>query len=339
MPVPREVRDAFGTWTVRRAWPSSRGYDLELEHADGRIRAGRWRDGQQELSPVGRDRHLPARAEAAAAGTVISWRRGRRAVLRTHDDSGYLKVVRPEAVASLARAHADAGSFRGGFVTPEVTVRDAAGCVHLSRISGRTLHDLGADARLTDDDVCAAWSGWARGWGEVLAMPPGGEGAVHTPDDEAAVLLRWRDHAVAAGSRAATAAAFDRAAQALLVDAGGHFVPAHRDLHDKQVLWDGRRAGLIDLDTAARAEPALDLANLRAHVAWRHAQGRMSASRAEAARSAVDRVASRAGVDPRRMNAYETSSRLRLGAVYLFRPAWHATARRWLALHAGQTRR
>lgn len=336
---PREVRDDDGTWTVRRAWPSSSGCDLEVEHADGRLRAGRWREDRWELVAPDRDRHLPALARAWSAGTTVSWRRGRRAVLRAHDGSGFLKVVRREALSSLTRAHTGADAFRRGFVTPEVALVDAEGCVHLSHIAGRTLHDLGADTRAADDTVRDAWRAWARGWEGVLAASVAGTGTVHTHADEAAVLRRWRDEAVGVGMTAATAAAFDRAADALSTDPGEPTAPAHRDLHDKQVLWDGRRAGLIDLDTTARAEPALDLANLRAHIAWRRAQGRLSPARAAAAQAAVDGVAARADVDPRRVAAYETSTRLRLGAVYLFRPAWRGTAQRWLTALADQTSR
>lgn len=336
---PREVRDEHGPWRVRRAWPSSSGCDLEVVHADGRLRAGRLRNGEVELLPGGRDTHLPALSRAWASGTTVSWRRGRRVVLRAHDGSGYLKVVRSESIAAISRAHDRAEAFRGGFVTPDVTLADPAGCVHLSRVAGRTLHDLGADPGTPNAVVHAAWAGWARGWERVLAAPVAADAAPHTAADEAEVLLRWRDHALRAGVASAVAVAFDRAADALVTGVGDASTPAHRDLHDKQVLWDGRRAGLIDLDTAARAEPALDLANLRAHVAWRQGQGRLSAPRALAALSAIDGVATRAHVDSERIAAYEASTRLRLGAVYLFRPAWHDRAARWLTRCAAQTSR
>ncbi|MCJ1709451.1 hypothetical protein [Microbacterium sp. VKM Ac-2923] len=335
---PHEVHDEHGRWRVRRAWPSSSGCDLEVVHADGRLRAGRLRDGDVELLLAGHDKHLPALSRVWSSGTTVSWRRGRRVVLRAHDGSGYVKVVRRESVAAITRAHDRAASFREGFVTPDVTLLDAAGCVHLSRVDGRTLHDLGADPGIPDAEVHAAWNGWARGWERVLAAPSAADAAPHTATAEAEILLRWRDHALRVGVEQAVAAAFDRAAAALVIDAGDATAPAHRDLHDKQVLWDGHRAGMIDLDTAARAEPALDLANLRAHVAWRRWQGRLSASRAVAALRAIDGVAARSDVDPMRIAAYEASTRLRLGAVYLFRPAWHARAAQWLGACASQTR-
>lgn len=336
---PREVRDENGRWRVRRAWPSSNGCDLEVIHADGRLRAGRLRGDRVELLADGADKHLPALARAWSTGTTVSWRRGRRVVLRTHDGSGYVKVVRPESVAAITRAHERAAAYRGGFATPDVALLDPAGCVHLSRVDGRTLHDLGADPGIPDAEVRTAWDGWARGWERVLTAPVAADAAEHSAADEAGILLRWRDHALRAGVASTVAAAFDRAAAALEMNAGEASAPAHRDLHDKQVLWDGHRAGLIDLDTAARAEPALDLANLRAHVGWRRGQGRLSASRAFAALNAIDGVATRANVDSERIAAYEASTRLRLGAVYLFRPAWHDRAVQWLTRCATQTNR
>lgn len=336
---PREVHDEHGRWRVRRAWPSSNGCDLEVVHADGRLRAGRLRDDRVELLADGRDKHLPALERAWSTGTTVSWRRGRRVVLRAHDGSGYVKVVRSESLAAITRAHDRAASFRAGFVTPDVTLLDAAGCVRLSRVDGRTLHDLGADPGTPDAVVHAAWDGWARGWERVLAAPVAADAAPHTAAAEAEILLRWRDHALRAGVDSAVAVAFDRTAAALTVDAGEASTPAHRDLHDKQMLWDGHRAGLIDLDTAARAEPALDLANLRAHVAWRRGQGRLSPARALGALEAIDRVAARSNVDPARIAAYEASTRLRLGAVYLFRPAWRTRAAQWLIRCAAETGR
>ncbi|MFJ4036768.1 hypothetical protein ACIPVB_01670 [Microbacterium sp. NPDC090007] len=336
---PRVVHHGGEQWSVRRAWPSSNGCDLEVMHADGRLRAGRWRDGRAHLLEPGVDRHLPALAQVSAAGPVISWRRGRRIVIRANDGGGFVKVVRRETVDTITRAHERAESFRRGFATPALTVLDDTGAVRLSRVAGSTLFDLGADRRVSDTAVRTAWCAFSRGWERVLTAPPDPDAARYTPADEAEVLVRWRDHALRAGVDPGTAAAFDRAARQLVTDPGDPSAAAHRDLHDKQILFDGDSVGLIDLDTAARAEPALDLGNLRAHVAWRLAQGRLSVARARGARDAIDEVTARAEVDPARVAVYEKSTRLRLGAVYLFRPAWRTAAARWLAVEAAQTRR
>jgi aminoglycoside phosphotransferase (APT) family kinase protein len=42
--------------------------------------------------------------------------------------------------------------------------------------------------------------------------------------------------------------------------------PAHRDFYYGQVLWDGKRLSILDLDDAAVADPALDVANFLGHL-------------------------------------------------------------------------
>ncbi len=59
----------------------------------------------------------------------------------------------------------------------------------------------------------------------------------------------------------------------------------HRDLHDKQVVV-GAHIGLLDLDTLAVGERALDLANALAHLELRVDQGLMTAAAAGVARRA-----------------------------------------------------
>ncbi len=47
----------------------------------------------------------------------------------------------------------------------------------------------------------------------------------------------------------------------------------HRDFHEKQILLDEQRLWMIDFDTLALADPALDLGNLAAHIELNHLQG------------------------------------------------------------------
>ncbi len=107
-------------------------------------------------------------------------------------------------------------------------------------------------------------------------------------------------------------------------------MPAHRDLHDKQLLaGDGASIGLLDFDTLTLAEPALDLANLRVHLLLRRDQGRWSPARTGVALAAVDRVLDGSGVDPERTRAYAAATALRLACVHAYRPADRAVALQW----------
>jgi len=96
-------------------------------------------------------------------------------------------------------------------------------------------------------------------------------------------------------------------------------VTLHRDLHDKQILLRSDGVGLIDLDTSAPGDPAIDIANLVVHMRLRYWQ----------AHSSIDPLAAREailegyGAPPdlrRRLDLYERATALRLACVYAFRP-------------------
>jgi len=105
----------------------------------------------------------------------------------------------------------------------------------------------------------------------------------------------------------------------------------HRDLHVKQVLVtaDGE-VGVLDLDTLAKGDPAVDVANFLAHLELRSLQGHYSPDRAGLAAAAfVD------GYRPdralrARLTAYTAATRVRLACVYAFRPRWRHLARHLL---------
>src|SRR5699024_9179538 len=102
----------------------------------------------------------------------------------------------------------------------------------------------------------------------------------------------------------------------------------HRDLHDQQVLIspNQQRPGLLDLDTAAWGEPALDVANVLAHLDLRVRQDLLTQWRAAAAREAFLGALAPDGATRSRVDAYQVAARLRLSAVYALRPRWRAMA-------------
>ncbi|MCJ1696058.1 hypothetical protein MT349_09695 [Rathayibacter caricis] len=335
--VPSAVIEDGVTWTVSRAWPAPDGADLEAS-AEGSadVRGGHWSaDRGVELLPAGTDRRLPALAHARREGAVVVHRPRRRAVIRAADGRSFLKVLRPHAAPAVVAAHASAEAFAAGFDLPRVLHRDddPEGLVRFSALPGRTVLEVGADPRTVPEQWRAVWERWAEGWS--LLPEAGSDLPVHGPEAEAAVVATWAAHAATLlppERRADVLAAADRAAGSLLAGSAEPLVLAHRDLHDKQLLAsDDGRLALLDLDTAARAEAALDLGNLRAHLRLRTAQGLLSAASAAAATAIVDRAAERAGAPPHRLEAYESAARLRLACLYLFRPAWRSLAARSLA--------
>lgn len=212
--------------------------------------------------------------------------------------------------------------------------------VDLERVPGRPLHELG-------DAGVAGWRRLARVWPDVVrgaaaraALPE------HTGAHEAAVLHRWLVRTRAAGALDALDAAaggrgriergVERACAALGEDPRPAVV-AHRDLHDGQLLWDGRELSLIDLDTAAAAEAALDLGNLAAHVDLMRVTGRLGAAAHDRVLGLLDDVASRLPTTARRLRAYTDAARLRLALVHVFRPGAGAWLAAWTHLALNST--
>ena len=125
----------------------------------------------------------------------------------------------------------------------------------------------------------------------------------------------------------------------------------HRDLHDKQLLLpepgSGQtRIGLIDVDTLAVGERALDIANLLAHLDLRRRQGLLAPARAARAADAFRETACRRrdsgqGTRSRRGDAVSRvedrvrvhldAARLRLAGVYAGRAGSEMLARGLLA--------
>lgn len=345
--LPAAVRTGGEFATVARAWPlgdpDGQRLDLRFEGRDTeeRVRAGRLTlaadtgDGYRllavELAPPGRDPRLPTLATAAARGEVVVHRLGRRAVVRA--GGSYLKVVRPRAAAELAERTgvARARAQAAGLDAPEVLSR-TDGTVELSVLPGESLHLLGGAGEPSRWD--AAWQAWAQRWpafarGDQRGLP------AHTAADESVVVEKAVRGALAAGVLTDPSGRLGSRVEQVLgalgtpMDRPGPVV-SHRDLHDKQVLV-GERVGVLDLDTVALAEPALDLANLAVHARLRVDQGLWSPQRHRTAVAAIEAVAGELAVPAQRMQAYAAATVLRLAALYAFRPRWQGLARTWAA--------
>lgn len=348
-PTPRGVLDHQGArLTIRRTWPSDNGrLTIEaVEEDTGHLRAGHLEpEGTVTLTPFGEDPALAGLPAAVDAGELLVHRFTKRAVVKT--DSAFLKLLPARKVARVIAAHATAAQLIGaaGIATPRVTAVNG-GTLTLSIVPGVSLYDLGSSsvgAGGTDDDLATlerAWSVWADHWPAFAAAPRGEATPLpsYRPEDEVETLMSWmaRCHGFGALPVPATAlrSAVHDAAGLLLVGTPQTPALSHRDLHDKQVLISSGSTskgvlGLIDCDTLALAEPALDLANLLVHLSFREAQGLLSARRRAVGERAILEVAEELSVPEDRMNAYSRSTKLRLACVYAFRPRWRELTEDW----------
>jgi streptomycin 6-kinase len=335
------------TWELVRAWPRPSG-DVPLELAriddDGTRRGlvGRWYpdadaaareraridgarlgdDPRLLLQPDGADRKLPGLAPSLAAGaTLIAHRPGKRAVVRT-PDGRFVKFVRDGRTATMARRHRQLARALGetAVVPPVLDARDDA--LVLEPMPGHP--PLQRDAAGSERDFERVGRMLGR-----LAQDPGDNLPVHDALAEADVTRGWVERAARAGRLPTTDV--EHALRALIAQPGTPLTCAHRDLHDGQLLLTDDRLVVLDPDTLSRAEPALDLANLLVHLDLRVAQGLLSPAGRTRARAAILRAAAPSTPTLRRLEAYDRACRLRLAAVYAFRPRWHALAQRWFA--------
>ncbi|MGM1030213.1 MAG: hypothetical protein ACQEWM_10175 [Actinomycetota bacterium] len=343
--VPLHVELDGDAWTVERAWPP-RGDDprIPLEaRSRGRVRGGHWSEqGGVELLAPDDDAGLAALGAIARVGTVVAHRPGRRAVVRLDDGSGFAKVVARGRAGRVLDAHARGAAFGRRFRVPEVGAHafPPTEVVRFTPIGGRTVAELGADPHLDEAAWGELWRAWAHHWPDVVVSPDAGL-PTHDAADEARVMADWAarvgdfETGCLAERLRATAAALAAELAALPPVAP---VLAHRDLHDTQLLWSRDEGiGVLDLDTSALADPALDLGNLSAHVDLAVAQGGWSRARAAVAEHAIARAAAELGVTADRLAVWRAAARFRVACVHRIRPRWRDRAGRDLWAYASRS--
>lgn len=328
--VPATVAAGEDVVTVARAWPGrDDGVTVEGRDQHGRLRAGTvTRDGTVTLLPHGVDRRLPALADLLAPpddGRLVVHRAGRRAVVRHAD--GYTKVVRPGRAAGVAAASRTGRALaaRAGLAAPAVLHEDDS-TVTCDVLPGRPVHELSQEP-----GWAPVWDAWATAWTRLQDLDATEGLAAHTDEDEAQVLRTWAARAGGAGVLPeAWQDRVEQVARRLEGQAGpGRLVPTHRDLHDKQLLWDGAALGVLDLDTACLAAPELDPANLAVHADLRRVQGLWSEDAAAVVARAAREVALAGGADADRLAVAELATVVRLACVYAFRPTWREVVLDW----------
>ncbi|WP_040283631.1 hypothetical protein [Tessaracoccus massiliensis] len=351
--IPSHLDTPEGPTTVTRAWferidEGLRRLSFEGRDEEGRLRAGLvWfdddaRPARVELTRYGRDKKLPALERLLADGELLVHRAGRRAVVRTPD--GFAKALRP---AKLPDAEARARAFhhlRGPVRTPEVLRVDDDGALTVGIVPGRSLHDLGVDAGTFT--WREGWRAWAESWADWVRTPGLGDALPrYTVDDEEQTLTGWLLRVELARPSGLALTTLRERFGSVMESLHGlerdvwHL--SHRDLHDKQILVSsfpepgarelasaasGRRAaGLIDSDTLAMADPAVDLGNLLAHVRLREAQGLLNPTRTELAEALICEIADNLDVPGPALHAWRDAASLRLSCVYAFRPTGTAS--------------
>lgn len=335
--IPPHLDTPEGPAGLTRAWferidEGLRRLSFEGRDERGRLRAGLvWFDDEArparvELTRYGRDKKLPALERLLDDGELVVHRAGRRAVVRTGD--GYAKALRP---AKLPDAEARARAFHrlGGPVrTPEVLGVDDDGALTVGIVPGRSLHELGTEGGTFT--WREGWRAWADSWADWVTTPGLGDDLPrYTVEDEEQTLTGWllrvelaRPAGVMLGRLRERFGAVMESLHGLERDV---WRLCHRDLHDKQVLTDAGRAGLIDSDTLAMADPAVDLGNLLAHVRLRETQGLLNPTRVGLAEALIWEVADSLEVPGAALNAWREAASLRLSCVYAFRPTGTAS--------------
>lgn len=280
----------------------------------------------------GADRRLRALPGllAEAGATLLVHRPERRAVVhRPGDGAGdYLRVVRPGRTEPLVRAASDAVGLLAGL--PAVTapmvsaVDDDAGVLVTTGLPGRSLRELGGAG------AAAAVTG-AAGLGRLLRHLGRVERPGHLARRDHRAELTWvgtwlgrvADHLPHVHRRLAPR--LEIVAARLADTTPGPLAVVHGDLHDGQVLVaDGGPLGVLDWDTVAAGEGALDAANVWAHADLRRLLGQWAAEHAAAVWQGVLAGWQPAPAELARAGAYRRLLLLRLACQYAFRPGHEA---------------
>jgi aminoglycoside phosphotransferase (APT) family kinase protein len=336
-PSPGEAK----VWEVFYPRP---GHDWPgfLENASGERTYGVYdsdTDGFRPVSP----RDDPALGHAARwfeLGDVVSYRVGRRATLRLHQNghegatSGsieYAKVVPAKKVAAVvqrtAAAHAARTRAPQGFpsLAPLLEQIPEDGVLVFAGLPGVSLHELLMEDRprldqaltLTGHALSVFHSTPAAG----LKLP------VHKrPIDPETYARMVAEHFP--GRAEEYRSALERLCRVPRPSGSGPPRLVHGDLHDRNILIAGRDIGLIDLDLLHAGDPVEDVGNLTGHLMLRALQRGSSVRTGRTLVRKFLRPYLDTGIemDARAISAVGASTLFRLSCLYLFRRRWqHVT--------------
>jgi aminoglycoside phosphotransferase (APT) family kinase protein len=157
---------------------------------------------------------------------------------------------------------------------------------------------------------------------ELHSITPPPMLATHSGAEEVRVLDRWTGPASRFGLVSDHRLAEEARVRTDLLAGASPICLVHRDFHDRQVLVDaGGAVGIIDFDTLAIGEAAVDLGNALAHLDLAAVQGlaplESIAEHADAFLSGYQPAPATLA----RVPVYTRATRLRLECVHAFRPS------------------
>jgi len=191
-----------------------------------------------------------------------------------------------------------------------ITFRDTANAPQTAQLAGQLIGQLHQE-RLSD---------------ECLSSPD------HGRAEESAVFSSWVKHArqlFPEQSQALKGIENRILNQLTSIDAESHTL-IHRDFHEKQIIVDEGRARLVDFDTLAMGDPAIDIGNFLAHALLAHYQTpSFQLSDYEQVKThflcayAKEQPESLEPAFQHRINMYRDVALGRLCCLCFFQPRWH----------------
>ncbi len=246
-----------------------------------------------------------------------AWRPGMRCSFRAKLGNGTRAYVKVSALRDLesafdrARRVYDAVEAAGSLRVPRPIACDAK--------AQTMIYAACPGVKLGDGEAAEAARLAARALVAFQALDPVGIARVHTPADELLLIATWTEYLERLEHEAADeiSARLDELRRAMPSTSA---VPSlvHRDFYDGQLLADGDRVVVLDLDTSCRGDRELDVGNYLAHRALRAFEHGDTAFEAGLAGPFYEAVAD--GIDGAAARWYLGSSLLRLASMYALRP-------------------
>lgn len=275
------------------------------------------RTGELRLMTAMDDSALRCGVDYLKTGDIVSHRPGRRAVLRLEEggDVTWVKVMRPKKARLLAQRW---GALRAtGPITRSLRIPrllnldEEAGALVFSDVKGTQLHDLlkrgEFSATLLAQSICS--------WQSLL----NNDDVHHEVGVED--LVDWAEVADSADQKLGDAVRLLLPRAAPRID---HAVAVlvHGDLHDKNIILDGRSVGFIDMDGMGRGSPSQDVGNLGAHLVLRalQLQDDPGSGERQAHQLRLAFLKTGAGCSEDSILHEEARALIRLAVLYRFRP-------------------